>query len=429
MRHRLSDKCAPMPKQASKYPRPTRILSRSNLENAWRSSRDSTRRCGAPGTDRVRAKTYGIKIDLKLADLAARIRSDQFRFSTLRPVPIPKPGQSKDRVICVPTVEDRLVQRAIARYLHKRKLFPIYNEASFGFIPEIGTQKALKELTVLRRQYDFVFETDISAFFDNIERERLIEKVKSTLGKHSLVPLLKHVITREIKTTAQCSQAKLESLGIFRGKGLRQGMPLSPMLANLALAEFDAAVLSRDIKMIRYADDIVVLASSRNAALEAGEFVREKLCEYRLSIPDFGEEGKTKLASKSEPVQFLGREVVFSEKVGKFVQRVPKSKIEKMKTAILELADLDTIISAQSTFPEVANKITQKAVSYIASYSDAHNHVHLKNEMNHARANALRAIYTKIFGDEAVRNLSSKHIQFLGLNAPPMDLDDIEYTY
>lgn len=418
-----------MSTEVLKYPRPIRVLSKANLLASWLNSRDSTKKSGAPGLDKVTARSYASKLDFNINNLAWRIREGHFHFSKLRPNPIPKPGQAKDRVICIPTVEDRLVQRTMAAYFHKSKLFPIYNEVSFGFIPEVGTKKALSEVLNLRREFDHVFETDISAFFDTIDRDMLISKVRRVLGKHSLVPLLEQVIKKEIKETRECSKKKLENLGIMAGKGLRQGMPLSPMLANLALAEFDAAVLRRGIRMVRYADDIVVFATTKRSALEAGRFVQERLEALGHSIPQIGNDSKTRVATKFEPFQFLGREIIFSEREGDFVQRVPKSKISKMKSAILDLSDLQRLLEDNSTFPDVSNKITQKAASFIASYSDAHNAMHVENEMKIARVEALKKIYSQVFGQSAMDAVNSKHLQFLGLKVPSMETGDFEYTY
>lgn len=418
-----------MSTEVVKYPRPIRILSKENIRASWLNSRDNTNKSGAPGLDKVTARSYAAKLDMNLDRLTWQIRQGQFHFSKLRPNPIPKPGQAKDRVICIPTVEDRLVQRAMAAYFHKTKILPIYNEVSFGFIPEIGTKKALLEVMKLRREFDHVFETDISAFFDTIDRNMLISKVRRALGKHSLVPFLEQIIKREVKETRECNNAKLAKLGIVNGKGLRQGMPLSPMLANLALAEFDTAVMRRGIKMVRYADDIIVFATTKRSALDAGRFVQDRLEALGHTIPPIGRDSKTRVATKFEPFQFLGREVIFLEKEGDFVQRVPTSKIRKMKSAILELADMPRLLESGSTFPDVASMITQKAASYIASYSDAHNATHLENEMKMVRVEALKNIYSEVFGRPAMDSVSQRHLHFLGLKTPSMETGDLEYTF
>ena len=157
--------------------------------------------------------------------------------------------------------------------------------------------------------------------------------------------------------------------------------------------------------------------------------MQERLEALGHSIPQIGNDSKTRVATKFEPFQFLGREIIFSEREGDFVQRVPKSKISKMKSAILDLSDLQRLLEDNTTFPDVSNKITQKAASFIASYSDAHNAMHVENEMKIARVEALKKIYSQVFGQSAMDAVNSKHLQFLGLKVPSMETGDFEYTY
>ncbi|WP_173932022.1 reverse transcriptase domain-containing protein [Chelativorans sp. Marseille-P2723] len=258
--------------------------------------------------------------------LSRRIADGEFGFSRLRPFPIPKEGTNKERLICIPTVQDRLVQRCMMRHLEQRRLFPILNNSSFGFVQDKGLRKAVKRTLELRHCYPFVFETDIVGFFDTIHRDKLVEKVERALKRHSLIPLLRSAICTEVKPDANCDAKKLVSLGIRQGWGIRQGMPLSPLLSNLALSEFDLAVERAGIPMVRYADDIVLFASTKSEALERGEFIAEQLRSIGHSIPSIEQNGKTKIASKLQSFSFLGREVYFSKREGRYIQRISEKK-------------------------------------------------------------------------------------------------------
>lgn len=332
-------------------------------------------------------------------------------------------------MICIPTVKDRLVQRAIANYLHTAQKLPIYNSSSFGFLPNTGTKDALREVLKLRRSHDFVFETDITSFFDRIDRSYLRRRIECTLGRHSAVPLLLKIVNSEVKYDRKYNRTFLESLGIESGVGIRQGMPLSPTLANLVLSEFDAAIEKKNIKMVRYADDVVVFAHSKEAALEAGEFVKERLLSIGHSIPDLEQGGKTQLVTKFDPLEFLGREIVFSGRQGDFIQRISKSKIEKMKEKIVELSDVDQAIEDNLSFAELVQKIARKTASFLHSYSDVDNAAHLEHELRSARNMAQTKMIVEVFGANALKNIAQKHRSFIGLVGEDLQMGDLEFDY
>ena len=245
----------------SSRPNPTKVLSKPFLVEVWRASRDSKQRAGRPGVDNVTASQFLEKIDANLDDIGRRLRSGQYGFSKLRAVFLPKPDSDKERVICIPTVRDRLVQRAIAEYLISKKIFPINNLSSFGFIRGLGPQAAIKRALEFRARYEWCLKTDIQSFFDKIPRRHLKVKVSRTLKGSSLEPLVLKAIDCEVKTSSE-NRAKLQRQGLIAGVGVRQGMPLSPLLANLALADFDREVERRRIGMVRYADDLVLFLSA-----------------------------------------------------------------------------------------------------------------------------------------------------------------------
>lgn len=428
MRHGFSEYCAPMSREVIKYPKPTRILSQSRLRAAWHQSRDSTNKSAAPGTDRMRASTFAANLQSNIESLSSQLKTE-YSFSSLRPFLVPKPGNKKDRVICIPTVKDRLIQRTLANYLHSVRKLPIYNSSSFGFLPDTGTKDALREVMKLRRDFQFVFETDITAFFDTVDRRYLRHRIERVLRNHSAVPLLVAIANSEIKYDRKCNRSFLESLGIRNGIGIRQGMPLSPTLANLVLSEFDAAVEKRNIRMVRYADDVVVFAHSQEAAMDAGQFIKEQLISIGHSIPDIEQGGKTQLVRKFEPLEFLGREVVFSERNGDFIQRVSKSKIKKMKEKIVELSDVEQAVKDNISFPDLALIIAQKTASYLQSYSDVHNAAHLEHELRSARNLAQTKIIETVFGKNAVNRVNPQHRRFIGLIGEGLQMGDLEFEF
>jgi RNA-directed DNA polymerase len=286
-------------------PRPLKILSKSNLRAAWNDARDSSPNAGRPGIDGITASRFAANLDHNLETLAGRLRRGQYGPSSLKAVFIPKPNSDKERMICIPTVSDRLIQRAIISYLDKNRKFPIYNSSSFGFLRDLGTGAAINAAVKHRQLYDWCLKTDIESFFDKIPRQYLKTCVERALGKHSLVPIISKIIDCEVKPSIW-NRSKIQKHGIEMGAGIRQGMPLSPILANLVLSEFDNRIERNGKKMVRYADDIAVFFKTKKEAEEGHKFVSDTLAHIKLTIPGLSDNSKTQLLGPSDPIDFLG---------------------------------------------------------------------------------------------------------------------------
>lgn len=300
---------APRPGRTGTAPRPTKILSKDALSKAWRDSRDSTAKAGRPGIDKESARQFGANLDINLNYIARQLRDGIYGFSRLRVVFLPKPNYDAKRVICIPTVRDRLVQRAIGEHLTSKSRFPIYNASSFGFIKGLGPHDAIERALKLREKYQWRLKTDIQSFFDKIARPRLKTQITKALKGNSLEALVLKVVDCEAKITSQ-NREKLKRQGLTVGLGLRQGMPLSPLLANLALADFDKEIKRQKIEMVRYADDLVLFFRNKEDALDGRKYLKLLLATFELSIPEIATDSKTKIISRSDPLDFLGREIV-----------------------------------------------------------------------------------------------------------------------
>jgi RNA-directed DNA polymerase len=240
----------------TEHRRPIKLLSKANLRDAWDRSRRANK-AGAPGIDRVSATTFAENLDSNLSRIAKQLQNGEYGFSDLRPVFIAKASGTKERMICIPTVQDRLVQRAMCWYLDQKQKFPIYNESSFGFVTgRGGTHNAILASLKLREKFDWCLKTDIESFFDCIPRNYLLNRIKQELGsEHSFLPLLTKVVNCEVKQGLQAEKIRKQKIKL--GTGIRQGMPLSPILANLVLSNFDEEIKRRGINMVRYADDLL----------------------------------------------------------------------------------------------------------------------------------------------------------------------------
>jgi len=256
-----------------------------------------------------------IGVDNFLAELREQLTSRSFRPLPVKERMIPKPGSQKRRRLGIPTVADRVVQASL-----KLVLEPIFEAdfapCSYGFRPNRRAHDAIAETRFLAsKTYEWVLEGDIAACFDEISHPALMDLVRARIGDKSVLALVKAFLKAGILTQGGASKDTVT--------GTPQGGILSPLLANVALSVLDehfAKILGGpqtsskrrftrrqkglpNYRLIRYADDFVILVSGTRAHTEALlPEVAEVLSTVglRLSVE------KTLITHIDEGLDFLG---------------------------------------------------------------------------------------------------------------------------
>lgn len=262
------------------------------LKAAWQRVK---RNKGAAGIDRVSIERFDAQAGNYLDELHHTLKMGQYRPQPVKRLEIPK-GGGKTRPLGIPTVKDRVVQAAL-----KSVIEPIFErhflDTSYGFRPGRGCKDALRDVNQgLKEGYCWVVDADIQGYFDNIVHEKLMERIEATISDGAVLRLIRQFLEQDILAEARRWTPV---------KGTPQGAVLSPLLANIYLHTLDEKLAEEGYRLVRYADDFVILCQSQEEAERALGSVRGWMAKNELSLhPD-----KTHIGDCRKAVQgfeFLG---------------------------------------------------------------------------------------------------------------------------
>ncbi|MDG0875570.1 group II intron reverse transcriptase/maturase [Paenibacillus thiaminolyticus] len=209
---------------------------------------------------------------------------------------IPKPDGSGVRKLGISTVVDRVIQQAIAQQL--QPLFePLFWDGSYGYRPGRSAQEAIRRVKAYAEQgYEHAVEIDLSKYFDTLNHELLMNLLRKQIPDKRVTDLIKKYLKSGVMENGVRRETE---------EGSPQGGPLSPLLANIYLNEFDQEMRNRGVIVIRYADDIVVLARSKRAATRLLETCRRYL-ENKLRLKLNTQKSKVVSVVAQKHFKFLG---------------------------------------------------------------------------------------------------------------------------
>lgn len=269
-----------------------KLYTKLNLKAAWEQVEENG---GAAGVSGQTIAEYRDGLEQRLSDLARRLKEQTYEARPIRRVYIPK-GNGKLRPLGIPEVEDRIVQAALVRLIE-----PIFEAkfmgVSYGFRPERSAHNALAELVAAMEQgFTQIVDADITDCFGSIPWTPLVEEVARGVSDPKVLGLVKKFLRAEVMEGME---------GWQPDEGTPQGAVLSPLLANIYLHRFDEEMTRAGYRMVRYADDFVILCRTTPEAEQAREKARQTLAEMGLQLhPE-----KTRIVDATrEEFQFLGYE-------------------------------------------------------------------------------------------------------------------------
>lgn len=240
------------------------------------------KKTAAPGVDGVTVQEYGKELDARIHDLVERLKRNGYRAKLVRRKYIPK-GTGKWRPLGIPALEDKLLQLAVAKILsaiYEQDFLPF----SYGYRPETGAQKAIRELTeeLFRGKYNFLVEVDIKGFFDNINHDWMMRMLERRIGDGAILRLIKKWLKAGI----------MEETGeiIDPVTGTPQGGVISPLLANVYLHFVLDLWFEKRVRkghrgqscLFRYADDFVAAFEYSHEAEQFERELEERLKQFGL---------------------------------------------------------------------------------------------------------------------------------------------------
>ena len=297
------------------------ILDRDNLNSAYKRVK---RNHGAAGIDGMTVEEALPWLREHKGELLQSIREGSYTPSPVRRKEIPKPDGGV-RKLGIPTVVDRVIQQAVAQKL-QAIWEPLFSESSFGYRPKKSAQQAIRQVKEYAEQgYIYAVSIDLSKYFDTLNHELLTDLLHRHIHDKRVLKLIRKYLKSGVMENGVICKTE---------EGSPQGGPLSPLLANIYLNEFDWEMKRRGVKTVRYADDIVVLAKSQRAAERLLESCKRYL-EGNLRLRTNAEKSKVTSIFAQKKFKFLGF-CLGKNGSGIFI-RAHKSSLQKARKKLILL--------------------------------------------------------------------------------------------
>ncbi len=322
------------------------IVSERNLGDAFRQIEKNDGTAGVDGMD-IKATGEWLRVHLDL--FRSTVLRGEYKVEAVKKVEIPKPNGGV-RTLGIPTVKDRVLQQAIHQTLN-RYYDPHFSDHSYGFRPGRGAHDALKQAShYVREGREWVVDIDLENFFDKINHDRLMSRLKKGIGDKRLLRLINDYLKAGLMS---------EGLAEQRTAGTPQGGPLSPLLSNIVLDELDRELENRGHKFCRYADDCNIYVKSE----EEGQRVMAQVISFietKLKLAVNREKSGVRHCTK---VKFLGYTILaggglrvadksvtnLKAKIRKLTQRNRGVKFERVVT------EMNTVIMGWAAYFHKAN--------------------------------------------------------------------------
>lgn len=301
-----------------------RLVERGNMNTAYARV---VKNKGSAGCDGMKVEELKDSLQTNWPTLKASLLLGTHKPSPVLQVEIPKASGGKRR-LGIPTVTDRLIQQGLLQVL--TPIFdPIFSERSYGFRPGRSAQDGvLQSQAYIREGYSWVVDLDLEQFFDEVPHDVLMGRIRRKVSDRPVLKLIRSYLEADVE---------IEGQRFPRRKGVPQGGPLSPLLANILLDDLDKELEKRGHRFCRYADDCNIYVRSEKAGKRVKESVtnwlrkrlRLKVNEAKSAVDRVWKRsflGYTFLPGKTSRIKISGKSIrTFKSKV-KHLMRMGKGR-------------------------------------------------------------------------------------------------------
>ena len=317
------------------------------LRAAWQKVRANG---GAPGVDGVTVRAFAENLGPRLRAMSPTLRRSHYQPTPLRAVDIPKADGSGTRRLGIATVQDRVVLQSLTHAL--TPLWePGFSPSSFAYRPG---RTALDAVWLAQQRiqagHPWVVDLDILGFFDHVDHFLLMQRLARRVADARVLDLI-----------ADFLRAGFVQGGVRHHpiQGIAQGSPLSPLLANIVLDELDQEFTAHGWSFVRYADDCILLATSKAEAGALLSFTREFLADrLHLSLHP----RKTRVVAPGA-VSFLGFTYRLA-RYGRVHRRINRKALSALRATVSQLACL----SHGETFTDAVARVARHFRSWANYY-------------------------------------------------------------
>jgi group II intron reverse transcriptase/maturase len=230
------------------------MLSKGKLLQAFLKVKSAN---GAAGIDGQSVKDFAESLDTNLGNILNELQSKSYQPQPVKRVEIPKAGGGI-RLLGIPAVRDRVVQQVLLDIL--QPIFDCeFHPSSYGYRPGRSCHQAITKATMFVRKYErkWVVDMDLSKCFDTLDHNLILSSISKRIKDGAVLSLIGRILKSGVMTSAGWSASEV---------GSPQGGVISPLIANIYLDAFDQFMKERGHRIVRYADDILILCQSKSAA-------------------------------------------------------------------------------------------------------------------------------------------------------------------
>lgn len=302
---------------------------------------------GSHGVDGMKTDELREHIKRHWETIKAKLLENRYNPSPVRRKEISKPDGGI-RLLGIPTVQDRLIQQAIAQVLSKI-YEPLFSENSFGFRPRRGAKDAItKSKQYINQGNRWVVDMDLEKFFDKVNHDILMAKLEKKIQDKRLLSLIRKYLKSGIL---------INGVSVTSEEGTPQGGPLSPLLANIMLDGLDKELERRGHKFCRYADDNNVYVKSKKAGFRVMNSMTN-IIENNLKLKVNKDKSAVDFVSKRK---FLGFSFYFSKSGAEI--RIHEKSIKRFKEKVKFHTNRNKGISMEYRLLNL-NQITRGWINY-----------------------------------------------------------------